>query len=290
MNNFLVEAVDSKTAKKMLKADKLDDRRLCSGLNKFYCEGVDCENVYTVTDIQIGEKSINGVVYQTCLQSNCDYIAKWQKNTEVALTEANIQQYAAKNGLAPYIRQVLTCEEGAIIIMDSLTIAVSRLIKSLKPQQLKATLENNLDIFDRAIKTNGLNINYKKDEIKNIEDLATLRSRINSELYSNGYNPISDIITVEDDEKQSEFRKNIVLQVYALLNKLHSLGIVHDDAHLNNFMADKNMVVKIIDFGTAKYSNDVEKDFKRAVRDISRYISEGYTNLEYLEDYARTLK
>lgn len=278
-----IKQISSEMAQIIMQTSSLDERKLCSGLKQFYCDGESCSGVYTVTDAQIGEKSINGVIYQACLENDCDYVAKWQSKIDIAIAEAKVQQFAAVHNLAPKVQQIWVCQEGAIIIMDAMSIAVSRLIKALSPQQLQATIDYNLNVFRKKIGGD-----MKTDFVKTVEDLRKLRSDINKKLYARGDSPLPDVETIPDTDEQKENRKRIMMDVFQLLNDLHKLGIVHKDAHLNNFMADKNMKIKIIDFGMAtELHDDFLVDYKRAVRNISQYINEGYTNLDYLEEFCK---
>jgi serine/threonine protein kinase len=276
-----VKKISSEMANALVNTGK---NKMCKAIETFYCDGKDCDNLYTITDLQIGEKSINGVVYQACLLNDCSYIAKWQKNPVTAISEAQTQQEAAKKGLAPYVHQAWTCDEGAIIIMDAMSIAVSRILKSLTQEQLAQTIKNNTDKFKRS------GIIFDEKAIRSIEDLRKTRSLINTTLYRQGKNPLGDIETVQDTDQQMDTRKKTVSEVFNLLDKLHSIGIEHGDAHLNNFMADSDMKIHIIDFGEAKKISGpiTGKDYKRAARDISQYIDEGYTNLAYLKELAKS--
>jgi len=258
--------------------------KMCKAIETFYCDGKDCDNLYSITDLQIGEKSVNGVVYQACLLNNCSYIAKWQKNAITAISEAQIQQEAATKGLAPYVHQAWVCDQGAIIIMDAMSIAVSRILKSLTQEQLSQTIKTNTDKF----KLTG--IPFEEKSIRTVEDLRKTRSSINTSLYRQGKTPLGDIETAKDTEEQIQMRKRILREVFDLIDKLHSIGIEHNDAHLNNFMADSNMQIRIIDFGESKKTPGPigGKDYKRAARDISQYIDEGYTNLAYLKNFAKS--
>jgi serine/threonine protein kinase len=46
-------------------------------------------------------------------------------------------------------------------------------------------------------------------------------------------------------------KKQLIEKAFRCVDKLHNLGYVHRDTHLNNFMIDSNGNVKIIDFGLA---------------------------------------
>lgn len=265
--------------------NELIKTKLCSKVESLYCEEDECKNTYDISDDRIGEESINGVVYKACLENKCNYVAKWQSNKEVALNEAKMQMIAAKDGIAPNVRQVLTCPEGVIIIMDAMSMAISRLFKMLSRDQLNRTIEYNTEYFDKTIQKSGIEVEYNRDDIKSVEDLRKIRARINRILFSSGFAGLNDVFTMEDTEDMKEKRKKYIKTIFKLINRLHKLGISHNDAHLNNFMTDDKGNLKIIDFGTAKQINTHDNylnDYKRVQRNISQYYEEGYTNLDYL--------
>lgn len=276
---------------KYIMDDQLIKKKICSTVDKLYCEDDECKNIYKITSDRIGEDSINGVVYKTCLEKNCKYVAKWQSNKQVAMNEYNMQKLASTNNIAPKIRQVLACPEGIIIIMDIMAVAISRLFKILSKEQLQSTIKSNLEYFDNVIENTELKIDYDKNSINSVEDLRKLRATINKVLFSTGNAGLNDVTTNKDTSKQQQIRVGYIDDIFALIDKLHSLGVSHNDAHLNNFMTDLDGNIKIIDFGTAKEittHDDVLVDYKRVQRDIVRYYEEGYTNLDYLVKYINT--
>jgi serine/threonine protein kinase len=279
-------------AQRIMDATNLEKKMvLCSNIKSFNCEDGDCDNVYSLKN-QIGEDSKYGKIFQACkTEQNCSYVAKWQTDIEMALQEAKIQKEISKLGITPKIHQIYTCKEGAIIIMDSLTIAASRLFKSLTPAQLNDTIDHNVQKIDRVIKRYNLNYVINRREIKSVEDLVKLRSTVNGVIFRTRPMPpiLDDIETVEDSEFQKVKREMYLTEIFSLLQTLHKTGLIHNDAHLNNFMGDDAMNIKVIDFGLVKRIEKPEDkliDFKRVLRNILQYTEEGYTNLRYLYELA----
>lgn len=56
-----------------------------------------------------------------------------------------------------------------------------------------------------------------------------------------------------DNEIRLPFYKNLFIQIINCLNKLHSIGIIHNDLKSNNIMLDDNNQVKIIDFSISDF-------------------------------------
>lgn len=85
--------------------------------------------------------------------------------------------------------------------------------------------------------------------------------------------------------KSEPIRKMIIDNVFKLISKLHSLGVIHGDAHLDNIMVTYSTpgfgkdelsrynsfdyVYKFIDFGVSEHINEREK-FKQIIGDYSK--------------------
>lgn len=81
---------------------------------------------------------------------------------------------------------------------------------------------------------------------------------------------LNDISILPKDARQIILLKNIV-DVFDLLGKLHSLGILHNDNHISNIMWDtKTSKWMLIDFGYATMMLDKKfnNDFENFIEDI----------------------
>lgn len=293
-----VEVINSVLAEKIMNNADLKMNKLCTTLNKVYCEGKECENVYEiVASKQIGEKSVYGKIYQACLDKDCDFIAKWQKNKDEALQESKIQKIVSEYKLAPKIRQIFECKEGIIIIMDALQLTLARFLKTLTKEQTNITLSTYKNLYKNIMDKHKIDININIDkDVENLEDLYNCRSKINVHLYRKDLETLEGPkVLIEDTEAEMKFKKEVINQVFQLVQKLHEIGITHNDAHLNNFMCDSSFKFYIIDFGMSRNLDpnsdlDKETDFKRILRDLKKFVEEdGYINLEYLLTYYKSL-
>lgn len=88
--------------------------------------------------------------------------------------------------------------------------------------------------------------------------------------------------------KQSDFTKEQIkiyaYQIVCVLEILHQKGIIHRDIKFENFMLDKNLNLKLIDFGTAKLMDD-----NKSARALKKAIDE-QINLFILEYQKKTNK
>lgn len=296
--SYPTEIINMKLAEKIMNNADLKKDKLCTTLNKVYCEGKECENVYEiVASKQIGEKSVYGKIYQACLDKDCDFIAKWQKNKDEALQESKIQKIVSEYKLAPKIRQIFECKEGIIIIMDALQLTLARFLKTLTKEQTNITLSTYKNLYKNIMDKHKIDINIDIDnDVKNLEDLYKCRSKINVHLYRKDLETLEGPkVLIEDTETEMIFKKGVINQVFRLVQKLHEIGITHNDAHLNNFMCDSSFKFYIIDFGMSRNLDpnsdlDKETDFKRILRDLKKFVEEdGYINLEYLLTYYKNL-
>jgi tRNA A-37 threonylcarbamoyl transferase component Bud32 len=261
-----IKIIDEETAQKIL--GNLEDKSLCIGLEKFYCSGVDCNNLYTITNKGLGKFSAHAKIYEACKNENCDFVAKWMlegpdrdpdEESDLYLKpikpieEALFQYRASQYNLAPKVRQVWQCNKGIIIIMDALSTTAGDILKHLE--------------YNQTSKYNISNINSIEDYLE--------------------YRPIS----IPDSEEQKNIKIDIVNKMINIINKLHKIGISHGDAHLDNFMFDKEGKIYFIDFGfseeLSKFNNN--RDYKSIISSIETCIKKGYTNLQYLLDYTRSI-
>ena len=306
--NLKVHQITDEFANNFINNSNLNTRNLCNTFKNYYynSNSKKCSNGFMIEDDSFGKKSNNGKIYKACCDDNCEYIAKWQNNKENALNEAHIQNYFAQLGIAPKIIEVWECSNGVIIIMDKLNETLKDILLELSPLQLYNTKKYNINIFNhklnqledelKTLEFNELNyesINFLKDLIKNIKtyhDMLKIRSSINILCYRNNIAPIAQIKVITDDTKaQRDLKIYIVDQIISLIYTIHRHNIVHLDTHSNNFLIDKNLNVKIIDFGEFKQDTDLDYrkfDYERFIRDIRTWISEyGYENLKYLYNY-----
>jgi len=64
-----------------------------------------------------------------------------------------------------------------------------------------------------------------------------------------------DICNIENNTLVEE----IAIKTANLLNEVHKIGILHNDAHLYNFMLDENGSIKLIDFGKSTQLDSITK-------------------------------
>ena len=94
-----------------------------------------------------------------------------------------------------------------------------------------------------------------KDTIKEILILNKIDETFVVKLYGIIYKRnciylvLEKLYFVLDDVIQTLDKKELFKNILYIVNKLHSLGIVHNDIKLNNFMIDNNNNIKLIDFG-----------------------------------------
>lgn len=115
-----------------------------------------------------------------------------------------------------------------------------------------------------------------------------------------------------EETKDPKIHKKILKKIVEILEKMHSLGYIHGDAHLNNFMLayDKKEYKKIlrknfgyedlefrlyaIDFGKSEISEDFVSDFEKLAIDlIERYEDSEWTlgeEKKYTENIEMVLK
>ena len=281
--------ITSEMAAQILNVNHLPARDMCKRIDQVYIGDQKCEGIYTMKD-PIGEASVYGKVYTACCDGNCSYVAKWQPNSKMALNEAKIQYSVAQQGLAPMIREVWVCPEGTIIIMDALSITAKRMLLTLGDVQRQTVINKYVNIYKAVLNKypNEIGLIPKLMAIKSEQQLFDIRKEINL-LLCRKYRcqPIEDIIITEEDSKEEKDMKiGIMNQLIGLLGSLHSMGLVHGDAHLNNFMS-KDDKWYLIDFGLTL--DDTLKnrmgDYQKIIFDLTRLINDGYENLRYLREH-----
>lgn len=95
-------------------------------------------------------------------------------------------------------------------------------------------------------------------------------------LYQTVRQALTDMHTLED-------MTELVQQVLNITFSLHSLGIYHGDAHMNNFMLSEDGQVKLIDFGKSWYINDHPYRMLEDYQDIYTSINsmtDGFTGIQ----------
>lgn len=106
-----------------------------------YCHDNKCLVNIKITKNVLGQGA-GGIVYKTCADNKCDYVAKCSSNINISTKEVLIQNTASKHGLAPIIRQFLICQETAIIIMDGLDKTVLQLLQRISPENEERLIKN----------------------------------------------------------------------------------------------------------------------------------------------------
>jgi tRNA A-37 threonylcarbamoyl transferase component Bud32 len=137
-----------------IKTDSLMTKR-CHIVLSLYCSSEeDCQKKFSVKDQSIGEESASGLVYNSCIEDDCSYVAKWMprktNSFSNVIKEVKVQYDAYKAGIAPKIYQLLLCKKGALVIMDKLDKTAKELIMEYKTSKEKCNILN--DVF-RALKT-----------------------------------------------------------------------------------------------------------------------------------------
>lgn len=75
-------------------------------------------------------------------------------------------------------------------------------------------------------------------------------------------------LQVEDAVELRSLARRLARRIGKLILSLHSLGILHHDAHDSNIVMDKSGKWKLIDFGMAtEFSGDIREDLKAIQRD-----------------------
>lgn len=293
-----VEVINVALAKKIMNNADLNREKLCTVLNKVYCQGRECENVYEiVASKQIGENSGYGKIYEACLYNNCDFVAKWQNNQIKSLDEAKYQMKAAEYKLAPEIKQIFECKEGVIIIMDALSRTLMKVLTTVSYEQTEDVLEYFKKEMNEYVKKYDIlkyeNLNFINN-CETIRDLKSAINYINESLADIGAPLITEVpkIRIEDTERTKTLRKKIITQCFNLLVQLHEIGISHNDCHLDNFMCDDEYNFYLIDFGDAQpiSVSDPKEDFQTLkVTLMWQQQHEGFSNLKYLVDHYQSL-
>ena len=288
--------ITNNMAKAIMHFSNLPKREMCTGLEAVYSDGI-CPYMYKITDEKIGEGAY-GKTYKTCCQDNCnDYVAKWQPNVSRAKREATLQFLASQHNLAPIVRELWICDLGGIVIMDALKTSALENLEDLSDEQKDTAKVSPLEKQKIIEKAKILGINEDVD-LKTLKDYQTYMNYIN-ELISlenkkgrsiSFLNEIKYKVSVPDSLTQIENKKKIIDDIITLLTKIHNLTeIVHNDAHLGNFMTDQDGKYKIIDFGLATHIQNSEgvKDFKELENSLIR-LREKSRHLNYLLDYFYT--
>ena len=328
-NKLKIYQIPDEFAHNFINNSNLNSRNLCNKFTNYYINNNSkkCPNGFIIEEDSYGKRSNNGEIYKACCDDDCEYIAKWQSFKQNALNEAEIQNYFAQLGIAPKIIEIWECSNGVIIIMDKLNETVRDIILELSPLQIYNTKKYYTKIFND--KLNELEKKIKKLEklkkIENLEDLDDLEDledleiedlddydiKILKDLVKNiktyddmlkimksinilcmKYN-ISHLkklkVITEDTREQKDLKIYIIDQIVSLIYTIHRHNIVHLDTHSNNFLVDRNLNVKIIDFGEFNRDTDLDYrkfDYERFIRDINTWINQyGYKNLEYLHNY-----
>lgn len=281
-------SINEELSKQILNTSNLPERKMCNKLSKVYCEGLDCEIIFTISEkspVPENERGAFGTIYQACTSDSCDYVAKYQHG--INLDEAQMQHKANFYGLAPKVHQVLMCDSDenphTIIIMDALKQTAISIIKQVSDEQLnyaksrftKQLTDKNIDpTFYESVKPTTI------DDLIDIVGLIKRQKGIKIEF---------DIL--EDSEDQQIIKMNLIKDIVNILHSLHKINILHNDTHLYNFMIDKNNKVFAIDFGASIITNKgFELDFTYFIHDITTLIKLGYVNLRYLEEYYYKLR
>ena len=285
MNDALeTKTIDEKTAD-LFSDPSLIAKRFgpkCSPLDGVGLDPLDhggCSGVYAIVEDKVRGSGKYGTVYEACCGSNCDFVAKWQPGSDEVIKEAKLQNIAARNGLAPVIRDVWKCDlSGIIIIMDALRTTAKAELQSLTPEQWEVTLNYYKNLFIRRTDPKNISELLKEyDEIKRIQPSLP---------------PFK--IQVEDNDEQKDRKIRIVNTLIDLLESLHNLGISHGDSHLSNFMTNDGGRYYLIDFGNSLSPTKllyVKKDYS-LLYDSLKTLADfgGYTNLKYLTKNRRLTK
>lgn len=136
-------------------AGKFNKPNSCNLLEKVYCVGEECDNVYVIMDEkdQIIGKGGYGQVYQACLKDKCDYVGKWVKivypnDKDDLMRELLIQYDLSLYNIAPSIKQLLLCDNGGMIIMSGLKITLRDYLSVLSDYQEAALFQRPAVILD----------------------------------------------------------------------------------------------------------------------------------------------
>ncbi|NDE02549.1 MAG: hypothetical protein EBZ91_12550 [Gammaproteobacteria bacterium] len=126
------------------------------------------------TGRQIG-RGVAGDVYETCCNSTCRYVTKVvHRNLQAAVREAQLQQAAARAGLAPHI-VYSKCGAGCIIVMERVDTTLDAYLSS----KLTLTTVQQNKILDALEKLARLRIDHGDVHAGNIGiDLRPWRVRV----------------------------------------------------------------------------------------------------------------
>jgi serine/threonine protein kinase len=73
-----------------------------------------------------------------------------------------------------------------------------------------------------------------------------------------------DGLTVEELLEIGPLSKKIIDKIYDTIDKLHSIGIIHNDLMPSNIMitldSNDNIIIKIIDYGSSEYNKNFTED------------------------------
>lgn len=280
---------------------------LCVDLEAVYIGQRECKGVYTISTESMGEESRYGDIHIASCDEKAKYIAKWQplSSNINAMKEAEIHYIASLKGIAPMIREVWVCKKGTIIIMDNLQQTAKRQILLLsKSQKNKMVIKLVLIINNRLeeLKDEGEDVSSLFEIVNEpnitIDALKKIVIPVNVFSHKHNLEKINTNIPIDpDDEKQKEQRKKIIDDIFEVIKKLHSAGIVHNDSHLNNFMISTTGKYYVIDFGLSKLISGLKptkinkyknKDYEVFIKNIKYYIKNmDYTHLKYLYEYAK---
>lgn len=271
-----------------IKFNKLTEkhRNNCVVLRKIYSDEKSVDDVYEILSDQIGEISVYGQVYTTCLNKNCDYVAKYQHGEE-GLEEAKIQYELARIGICPKIKQVLQCQKGVYIIMDGLKQTLRSSITTLSRTQQDQLNDKFQDILHQ-LKYPNIQEYYSYEQFF-LTRRHIFRNGNNYKNYNRVRDKLADLkITVPDTDEVREFRVSLFFQMFVLLEKMHEQGYAHNDCHFNNFMLDQEKRLFLIDFGKSARSAKFTKDYDIIDNHIRQLVEEEiYGNLTYLFEFCQ---
>lgn len=240
-------------------------QKYCVKLNAIYLpSGNKCPGAFEIKDTLAGEGT--NKVYQVCCSDVCDYVGKWTpadgKFTGEPTNEVMNQIKASKMRIAPKIHMILSCSAGEMIIMDSLYMTFYDKIFNFSKEQMDYTISYiDLLLSDRPpLDKMKLNLNrlvnfQKTPDVRNsrlvFKEIKYITGKINDHCDKNGQSHIPPYECPKDTPNESKEKLNSFNSCLELIYGLHLGGMLHNDAHTENFMCDKLGQWYIIDFGRA---------------------------------------